>query len=226
MHDCQHLWVVERELSCKTIQAIKTSMVCAGLIGTAIARCNASFASALLCPANSTEMSLLKTKAWKAVQQTMAKVSSKSQYKAVSLCKMIVSMIIVILMEWLLNIIFFAATLKSGFFKEELITTPFIARGDAVNAEISHFITPEVLSNAHLWFKLKAHGLEVHLIFKECPNSPSLRTAKATSQLRPLCSLYAPSIQLSAASPLLIHGCVFSQTPNKFRFALNTFKYR
>lgn len=95
--------------------------------------------------------------------------------------------------------------------KEALITTPFIARGNAVNAEVSHFITPEVLSDAHLWFKLKAHGLEVHLIFKECPNSPSLRAAKATSQLSPLCSLYAQSIQLSAAAPLLIHGCVFSQ---------------
>lgn len=212
-------------------------MVGAGLMGTAIARWNASFASALLWPANSTEMSLLKTKAWKAVQQTMAKVSSKSQCKAVSLCKMIISMIIVTLMEWLLNIIFFVATflsvsgpwkrnIKIRVCKEALTTTPFIERGNVVNAEVSHFITPEVLSNAHLWFKLKVHGLEVHLIFKECPNSPSLRAAKATSQLHPLCSLYAPSIQLSAAAPLLIPGCVLSQTPNKFRLALNTFKNR
>lgn len=182
-------------------------------------------------------MSLLKTKEWKAAQQTMAKVSSKSQCKAVSLSKMIISMTIVIWIEWLLNIIFSVATfllvsgpwkrnIKIRVCKEALITTPFIARGNAVNAEVSHFITPEVLSKAHLWFKLKVHGLEVHLIFKECPNSPSLRAAKATSQLRPLCSLYAPSIQLSAAAPLLIHRCVFNQTPNKFRFALNTFKNR
>lgn len=76
-------------------------------------------------------------------------------------------------------------SLKSGFEKYINNNTPVKVCGNAVKAEISHFITPEVLSNAHLWFKLKAHSLEVHLIFKECPNSPSLRSAKASSQLHP-----------------------------------------
>lgn len=83
-----------------------------------------------------------------------------------------------------------------------------------------------LLFRCHLMlrFKLKAHGRKVHFIFKECPNSPSLRAAKASPQPRLLLIVRTINTTISCSPFVNSWVCVFSQASNNIRFALNTFK--